>query len=155
MKTLILILATILSANQVNAQIKTGGGGGPDIDTKDRKEETYKEMQRLKFVFAEFSKELRRIEKKCTGRKSFPEKYNFIDSFYTLILKKANDSSPINETECRPSKKIATCLQSKELKKITYEISQTSGSLLYQFLATEYKLEKKDAKIIIEFFIDK
>lgn len=154
MKTLTLIIVTILFATQAVAQIKTGGGGGPDIDTKDRKEETYKEMERLKFVFNEFSKELMRIEKKCTGRKSFPEKYNFIDSFYTLILKKANDSSPINETDCQPTKKIATCLKTKQLKKITHEINQTSA-LLYQFLKSEYKLEKKDALVIINFFVGK
>ena len=154
MKTLSLILVSILFTSLVSAQIRTGGGGGPDTLTEDQKVKLYEEMQRLKFVFVEFSKELKKVETKCTGRKSFPAKYNFIDSFYTLILKKQNDSSPINEVDCNPTKKTSNCLQNKNLKKIIHEINQTSGTILYQFLETEYKLEKKDAKVIIEFFID-
>lgn len=155
MKTLMLILVAFISISHLAAQVKTGGGGGPDFESPDRREQTYKEMERLKYVFKDFSKELMKIEKDCTGRKSFPPKYNFIDSFYSLVLKKANDTTPINKEDCRPSKKIASCLEDKELKKITKEISQTSGGVLYQFLEKEYKLDKKDAQVIIQFFIEK
>ena len=135
--------------------MKTGGGGGPDFDSPDQREIAYKETERLKFVFKDFSKQLMKIEKDCTGRKSFPPKYNFIDSFYSLVLKNSNDTTPINKEDCKPSKKIASCLEDKELKKITQEISQTPGATLYKFLEKEYKLDKKDAQVIIHFFIEK
>lgn len=155
MKNLMLILVAFLSTSHLVAQVKTGGGGGPDFDSPDQREKAYKEKERLKLVFKDFSKQLMKIEKDCTGRKSFPPKYNFIDSFYSLVLKKSNDTAPIHKEDCRPSKKIASCLEDKELKKITQEISQTPGATLYKFLEKEYKLEKKDAQVIIQFFIEK
>lgn len=152
MKILTLFLILILSATQLPAQVKTGGGGGPDIDAPDIRREEYEAQQRLKFIFAELSKELIRIEKQCKFRTSVPAGYNFVDSFYTLSLKKNNESTVLADADCVPSKKVAQCLNSKELKSIMKEIGQTPGATLYKYLKTEHKLDEKSATIMLKFF---
>lgn len=148
MKIFILFLVSILSVAQLPAQVKTGGGGGPDIDTPDIKQQAYEAKMRLKYIFADLTKELIRIEKTCVGRKSVPANYNFVDSFYTLSLKKNNDE------ECKPTKKIAKCLYTKKLKSIMSEVNQTPGAVLFKYLKDEHKLDKKEATIILKFFTE-
>lgn len=152
MKIIIFTLISMLTISQICAQTKTGGGGGPDPDSNDIKLKEYEAKQKLKFIFADLSKELIRIEKNCNGRKSVPANYNFVDSFYTLSLKKNSESTPLSQADCVPSKKIAKCLYTKELKKIMTEINQTPGAVLYKHLETEHKLDKKSAEIMLKFF---
>lgn len=144
----------ILTISQVPAQVKTGGGGGPDIDAPDIKLKAYEAKMRLKYIFADLSKELIKVEKNCNGRKSVPAGYNFVDSFYTLSLKKNNDSTPLNKADCIPTKKVAKCLYTKDLKKIMAEINQTPGAVLYDYLKTEHKLDENEATIILKFFTE-
>ncbi len=152
MKLLLLFLVSILSISQLPAQVKTGGGGGPDIDTPDQKLKAHEAQLRLKYIFADLSKELIKIEKNCNGRKSVPAGYDFVDSFYTLSLKKHNDSTPLNEADCKPTKKLAKCLYTKNLKKIMAEINQTPGAVLFSYLKKQHKLDEKEATIMLKFF---
>lgn len=144
---LILSFALILSSTQLFGQVRTGGGGGPDIDSNDQRVAEYEAMMKAKHEFHALTKELIGIEIKCMGRKSVPTKYNFIDSFYTLSLKKDGDFS-----ECEPSKKVASCLKSRELKSIMGQISTIPNGPLFKYLKTEYHLDEKSATTILKFF---
>jgi hypothetical protein len=147
MKHLFLSLVFILSATHIAAQVRTGGGGGPDIDSNDQRVAEYEAMMKAKYEFHALTKELIRIETKCLGRKSVPANYNFIDSFYSLGLKKPGDFS-----ECAPSKKVAHCLDSKVLKSIMGQISTIPNGPLYKYLKKEHKLDEKSATTILKFF---
>lgn len=147
MKTLILSFVLILSATHIAAQVRTGGGGGPDIDSKDPRVAEYEAMEKAKHEFRALTKELVRIETKCLGRKSVPADYNFVDSFYSLSLKKPGDLS-----ECAPSKKVSRCLDTKELKSIMGQISIIPNRPLNKVLLKDYKLDEKSAETILKFF---
>lgn len=142
-KTALLILAFVLTATQLPAQVKTGGGGGPDPDG-DQGLKQYEEQVKIKGILADLTKETIRIEKECNGRKSIPEKYTFVDSYYALSLKKGN------EVTCAP--KVAKCLKSKQLKSLMDELNHVNSNVLYDHLKKEYKLEADEAQIMLKFF---
>jgi hypothetical protein len=147
MKTLILSFVLILSATHIAAQVRTGGGGGPDTDAKDPRVAEYEAMEKAKHEFRALTKELIRIEIICLGRKSVPVEYNFVDSFYSLSMKKAGDFS-----ECTPSKKVTRCLDTKELKSIMEQISIIPNGALNKVLQQEYKLDEKSSDTILKYF---
>lgn len=152
MKILSFVLISLLTISQVPAQVKTGGGGGPDPESNDIKFKKYEELMKIQGILKDLSEELIRIEKKCKIRKIVPKDYDFVDSFYTLSLKNNNDSAPLTEADCTPSKKIAQCLYTKELKTLMSELNQVNGVILYEHLKKEHKLDKKEADIILKFF---
>lgn len=143
-KSIFLILAFVLTATQLPAQVKTGGGGGPDPETNDVAFKKYEEEMKIKGILADLTKETVRIEKECNGRKTVPEKYTFVDSYYALSLKKGN------EVTCAP--KVAKCLKSKQLRSIMDELNHVNGKVLYDHLKKEYKLEEDEAQIMLNFF---
>lgn len=149
MKNLILSFLLVFSISPIEAQVKTGGGGGPDLETKDQRLEKYETYHKLRILFAELNAALIKIEGKCMGRKSVPAKYNFIDSFYSFTMKNAN--SPLVEADCKPSNKVAQCLKNKELKEIMLQI-YTHTPHLFTFLEQEYKLDQKTAGVIMMFY---
>lgn len=148
MKEWILTISIILIATHATSQVRTGGGGGPDLDTPDRRVIADKMEARLNQIFQDLSKELIKIEKKCTGRNSFPVDYNFIDSFHSLSLKK-----PMELTgPCEPTEEISRCLDTKKLKSIMEDVNQIPGSIMYNYLNKKYKLDAETGKIILNFY---
>ena len=148
MKMLTFSILFLLSFS-LGAQVKTGGGGGPDLESKDQRVERYEAEQRLKILFADLAKELVKVEKECFQRRNFPKDYNFIDSYYTLSLKKAGVA--LTEDDCKPSKAVSKCLSRPEIKSLLQQISHEPAHI-WGYLEKEHKLDQKSGALILKFF---
>lgn len=131
----------------LSAQVKTGGGG-PDLESKDQRVEQYQAEERLKILFADLDKELMKVEKECFQRRKFPKGYNFIDSYYTLSLKKAGVT--LTEEDCKPSRAVSKCLAKPEIKSILQQISH-EPAYIWKYLEKHHKLDQKSGAVILKF----